>query len=111
MTVRLAWRLSRLQHFPTAPTAIEAVLIRQIIQLSSDDMSWDDHSALIRGGLVPRLQDVRKLPSDKPRLMMPAWAVARAESEAAFTVDRLRDLGIRLRLSGEPPQGAHAGGR
>ena len=74
----------------------EAELLRQVIALAKDKMTWADFTLLIRGGFVRRLQTVRTPPPSDPRPALPQWAAAQAAEEADAIIGRLRVSGAHI---------------
>lgn len=77
-------------------TAPEAELLRQVIALARDELTWADFTLLIRGGFVRRLQTVRTPPPSDARPALPQWAAAQAAEEADAIIGRLRVSGAHI---------------
>jgi len=77
-------------------TAPEAELLRQVIALARDQLTWAEFTLLIRGGFVRRLQTVRTPPPSDPRPALPQWAAAQAAEEADAIIGRLRVSGAHI---------------
>ena len=76
--------------------APEAELLRQVIALARDELTWADFTLFFRGGFVRRLQTVRTPPPSDARPALPQWAAAQAAEEADAIIGRLRVSGAHI---------------
>jgi hypothetical protein len=77
-------------------TAPEAELLRQVLLLVKDELTWEQFTLLIQDGFVRRLVSTRTPPNGEARTVLPTWAAAQAEREADAMVGRLRGSGAHL---------------
>ena len=92
-------------------TATEAEFLRGVTAAIGDQLSWSDHSQLVRSGMVRQLQQVRECPPGESAPALPGWALAQAAAEAERSIGELERLGVRIAgdlqdLGSLPPQGA-----
>jgi hypothetical protein len=88
------------RRIPTAHnrslTAVEAELLRQVLDRTLGQVSWEDFSRLVRSGFTRRLLNERVPPPDEARATLPDWAAEQAAAEAESIESRLRSLGVHV---------------
>lgn len=77
-------------------TASEAELLRRTLDRTRSELTWDEFSLFYRKGFSRHLLDARKPPKDEPRPVLPSWAADQAAHEAEWSINRLRESGVRV---------------
>lgn len=77
-------------------SAIEAALIQQIAVTLDSRMNWDEYSRTMRGGVIRRLQEVRRPGPDEAKPQLPTWAAEQALVEAERSIAGLHRTGVRI---------------
>ncbi|MHB1067343.1 MAG: hypothetical protein ACYC2Z_07950 [Candidatus Nanopelagicales bacterium] len=98
-------------------TAAEAEFLIRLNRRVKKEMTWDEYVRFVRRGVALGMVEGREPAPDEPRLHTPDWALDAAAERGAESVDRIRELGVRVlgdldalgaRVDSPPPPPASA---
>jgi hypothetical protein len=83
-------------HSNRGLTAVEAALVRMVIEVLDSQLTWAEYSQMMTRGVIRRVLDLRAPGPDEPKSMLPDWAAEQAVREGDHSADALANSGVRI---------------